>query len=307
MSVFRRCNANPILTVGHLPMAAGGVLNPGAAEHDGEVVLLVRVEDVEGFSSIHVARSHDGIDNWQFDPQPLLGRGHADHPYEQWGCEDPRVVYLSEHGCWYITYVAYSSMGPCAALARTNDFRTVERVGLLGSTNDKDAALFSHRICGRWSMLHRPQAGGTEHIWVTRSNDLKHWGDPACVMFEGEGPRWDHVRIGVGPPPLLITEGWLLIYHGVKAYGGHLVYRVGLALLARDRPTCVIARSRGWVFQAEAAYETAGLVPNVVFPTGALRRGDQVWMYYGAADSRVCLAIADLSDLTGALQEVRRS
>ena len=302
--MFRRSEANPILTTGQLPMPAGGILNPGAAEHEGGVVLLVRVEDAEGFSSIHVARSDDGVRDWRIDARPLLSRGEPDHPYERWGCEDARVVYLEELGCWYITYVAYSPMGPCVALARTKDFRSVERIGLLGTTNDKDAVLFSSRIGGRWAMLHRPAAGGTEHIWLTRSLDLKHWGDPACVLLEGEGPAWDRLRIGAGPPPLLIDEGWLLIYHGVKAYGGHLIYRAGLALLDRDRPSRVLARSPGWVFQAEAAYETTGLVPNVVFPTGVLRRGEQVWMYYGAADSCVCLAVADLSDLTGALRGV---
>ncbi len=77
----------------------------------------------------------------------------------------------------------------------TQDFRSVERIGLLGTTNDKDAVLFSSRIGGRWAMLHRPAAGGTEHIWLTRSLDLKHWGDPACVLLEGERPAWDRLRI----------------------------------------------------------------------------------------------------------------
>lgn len=83
-------------------------------------------------------------------------------------------------------------------------------------------------------MLHRPDAGGTEHIWAAYSDDLIRWGEPHCVMFEGAGPAWDRLRIGAGPPPLELEQGWLLIYHGVKAYGGRLIYRVGLALLDRD-------------------------------------------------------------------------
>ncbi|RME90094.1 MAG: glycosidase, partial [Verrucomicrobia bacterium] len=29
---------------------------------------------------------------------------------------------------------------------------------------------------------------------------------------------------------------------------------------------------------------TQGFVPNVVFPTGIVPRGDSLWVYYGAAD-----------------------
>jgi len=81
----------------------------------------------------------------------------------------------------------------------------------------------------------------------------------------------------------LIDSAWLLIYHSVKAYGGHLLYRAGVALRVKDRPHKTIARSRNWIFQAEAPCELSGLTPNVVFPTGLLLRCDELWMYYGAA------------------------
>ena len=99
-----------------------------------------------------------------------------------------------------------------------------------------------------------------------------------------------------GPPPILTRLGWLLVYHGVKAYGGQLIYRAGLALLKKDEPHKMIARSLDWVFQAVEPYEISGLTPNVVFPTGLLLRGDELWMYYGAADTCVCLARAKLED-----------
>jgi len=188
-------------------------------------------------------------------------------------------------------------MGPAVGIARTQDLRTADRLALLGATNDKDGALFPARFNGQYAILHRPDAGGFEHIWSAYSPNLIHWGEPHCVLQEGRGPAWDGVKIGAGPPPILTDNGWLLIYHGVKAYGGGLLYRVGLALLDARLPHKMIARSPGFVFQAEAAYEQAGIVPNVVFPTGALLRGDEVWMYYGAADRCVGLATAKLQDL----------
>jgi beta-1,4-mannooligosaccharide/beta-1,4-mannosyl-N-acetylglucosamine phosphorylase len=299
--LFTRSPHNPLLSVQELPFQAAAVLNPGAAQCGDETILLLRVEDVRGSSNIHVARSRDGVTNWRIESEPFLASGGPEYPYESWGCEDPRVTYMAEDNHWYIAYVAYSPMGPTVGLARTSDFRRVERIGRLGSADDKDAALFPRRFNGRWAILHRPEAGGGEHIWISYSNDLVHWGEAQCVLMEGIGPAWDGLRIGAGPPPIETEAGWLLIYHGVKAYGSRLVYRAGAVLLDRDEPQRLLARSPGWLFQAEAPYEQMGLVGNVVFPTGAIVRGEELWMYYGAADMCVCLATAHINDLLGKL------
>jgi predicted GH43/DUF377 family glycosyl hydrolase len=302
--VFHRSTQNPLVRVQDLPFQAAAVLNPGATECDGETILLLRVEDVRGYSRIHVARSRDGVTGWRIEREPLLKYGLPEFPYEAWGCEDARVTYAAEDKRWYITYVGYSSMGARVRLASTQDFVQAERIGGLGSTNDKDAALFPKRVNGRWAVVHRPEAGGREHIWISFSEDMVHWGETQCLMLEGAGPAWDRLRIGAGPPPIETTAGWLLIYHGVKAYGGRLVYRAGAALLDKDKPQRLLARSPGWVFQAEAPYELTGLVGHVVFPAGAIVRGEDVWMYYGAADMCVCLATAKITELLNLLVAV---
>ena len=63
--LFQRNNTNPILTPRDMPFTAEAVLNPGATEYRGEVVLLLRVEDTSGYSDIYVARSRDGVTDWQ--------------------------------------------------------------------------------------------------------------------------------------------------------------------------------------------------------------------------------------------------
>ena len=73
-----------------------------------------------------------------------------------------------------------------------------------------------------------------------------------------------------------------------------------------DRPHRVLARTRNCIFKAMAPYETTGLLPNVVFPTGLLLRGEELWMYYGAADTCVCVATAKLDDVLGRLEPVRK-
>jgi len=300
---FHRCQENPILTVSDMPFAAETVLNPGTAEQDGEVVLLLRVETTAGYSNIYTARSADGVTGWDISPEPFLEHGDPHWRYEKWGCEDPRVTYLEDQQHWYITYTAYSPAGAAVGLARTKDLRRAERIGLIFSPNNKDAALFPRQFDGRWAALHRPDAGaGIENIWIAYSPDLTHWGEPHCVLPEGAGPAWDAVKVGAGPPPLETELGWLLLYHGVKQYGGQLAYRVGAAMLDKDRPHKLVARAKQCIFKSSEIYEQAGLVPNVVFPTGLLLRGDELWLYYGAADTCICLATAKLKDVLNVLE-----
>jgi predicted GH43/DUF377 family glycosyl hydrolase len=301
--IFTRCPDNPLLTREDLPLPASAIYNPGAAETEDGVLLLVRIEDRDGFSSIHVARSDDGIGGWEIEEQPLLEHGLPDLRYEELGCEDARVTYVESDDTYYITYVAYSHVGPAVGLARTDDFETAERIGLIFAPNNKDTVMFPEKVRDYYMVLHRPAVGQIENIWSARSRDLIHWGMPHCVMPERGGPWWDGQRVGAGPPPLRTDDGWLLIYHGVKVFGGNDVYRAGLALLDLEQPHHVNARSPGWVFGPEEDYELSGLTANVVFPSGWLLRGDELWMYYGAADTSVCLATCKLSDALAYLEE----
>jgi predicted GH43/DUF377 family glycosyl hydrolase len=299
--IFHREKQNPIVSALDLPYDAAAVFNPAVTEHDGGVCLLMRVEDMNGFSNIYAAFSPNGVDDWQFEQEPFLQYGLPENRYEAWGCEDPRITYVAEEGCWYITYVAVSPMGPAVALARSHDLRRAERLALVGPNNDKDGVLFPERIKDRWLLFHRPDLSTSEHIWSAYSPDLIHWGEPHSVLREGDGPAWDSRKVGAGAPPVRVDDGWLLIYHGVKGYGGELVYRVGVALFDLERPHKCIARASDWVLQAEADYELTGVAPNVIFPTGVLLRGDELWMYYGAADTYVCLARAKIGDVMEAL------
>lgn len=294
---FRRCGNGPVITPDDLPIAANAAFNPGAALVDGEVVLLLRIEDRQGLSQIRVARSANGVDRWRIANRPLLAPDLPDYPFEEWGCEDARVTQVGPQK-WAIAYTAYSRYGPAVALAMTSDFERVERLGLVLPPNNKDAALFPEQFGGWWILLHRPVTGGQEHIWYAcADHDLNHWSDPGVLLPERGGPWWDGLRIGVGAQPIATEEGWLLIYHGVKDAAGHPLYRLGLALLDRHDPRKVLARASEWVFAPEQEYEQRGLVPNVVFTCGALCRGDEVWMYYGAADTVTCLAVARTDDL----------
>ena len=295
-SLFKRHSNEPLLRPSDLPFDANSVFNPGVVEIGGEVLLLLRIEDRTGISQIRVARSANGIDGWKVSGKPLLEPDLPQYPYEEWGCEDPRVTNVGPNE-WVIAYTAFSRYGPAVALALTSDFEDVERLGIMLSPTNKDAVVFPDKFRDSWFMLHRPVTGHEEDIWYASSPTMVNWSQPGILMAQRGGPWWDSVRIGVGGPPLKTDEGWLLIYHGVKLMGIDALYRLGVALLDKDDPRKVVARASRWVFAPEAAFEMHGLLPNVVFTCGAIVRGDEVWMYYGAADTCVGLATAKLPEL----------
>jgi beta-1,2-mannobiose phosphorylase / 1,2-beta-oligomannan phosphorylase len=303
--LFHRHPGNPILTAEDWPYPVNAVFNPAAAALEGHTVLLARVEDLCGISHLTVARSANGVDGWSIDREPLLAPASGVDS-EQWGFEDPRVVWVAGLSRWVITCTAYGPAGPAVYLATTADFTTIERYGIVRHPEDKNAALLPHRIDGRWVLLHRPKTefgGARGEILLSRSADLVSWSAPEQVLRPREGAWWDSLRIGIGPPPLWTEHGWLLLYHGVKDTVSGQVYRVGLALLELDEPTRVLRRLPNWIFAPLASYERTGDVPNVVFPCGLLHdvaSGD-VHLYYGAADNSICLATARLDDLLDAV------
>jgi predicted GH43/DUF377 family glycosyl hydrolase len=302
--LFDRHEANPLLTPEDWPYPVNAVFNPAAAFVGGNTVLLARVEDRRGISHLTVARSPDGIGDWSIDPEPLLASNGV--ASEQWGFEDPRVVWIEELDRWFITCTAYGPAGPAVFLASTEDFSSVERHGIVRQPEDKNAALLPARIDGRWVLLHRPTkkyGGGHGEIALSRSDDLVNWSAREKVLEPREGAWWDSLRIGLGPPPLRTEHGWLLVYHGVKNTVAGEIYRVGVALLDLGEPTHILRRLPSWVLAPTALYERTGDVPNVVFPCGLIHdeASDELRLYYGAADSSICLASARLRDVLDAL------
>jgi len=288
-----RCHQNPILTRDCVPYPCNSVLNPGATLQESNTILLMRVEDRRGISHITVARSANGVDGWIVENQPLIVPQKTEYPEEEWGVEDPRVVYLDHEDRWAITYTAYSSEGPRVSLAFTRDFKTVERYGCILEVEDKDAALFPCTFNGRWALLHRPTGRSQfpgANIWISFSDDFRHWKDTSLVMEARKGPWWDAGKIGLSTPPLRTEEGWLISYHGVKETCCGLLYRVGLALLDLEDPGKVVRRCREWAMAPCESYERIGDVGNVIFPCGWVQEGGKLRMYYGCADTRIGMA-----------------
>jgi predicted GH43/DUF377 family glycosyl hydrolase len=299
--LFRRNPANPILTANDWPYQINTVFNPGATVHDGETVLLCRVEDRRGLSHLTVARSPDGVHGWRVDAKPLLSDDPADQA-SLWGVEDCRLTFVSELGLYVISYTAYGPSGPCVALATTEDFQSVEKLGVIMPPEDKNAALLPRRVGGDFCLYHRPvspQSGRGGDVWMSRSPDLRNWSSPQPVMAARKGAWWDATRMGLGPTPVETEHGWLAVYHGVKHMAAGPIYRAGLVLFDLENPAKVIRRSPQWVLGPSADYETHGDVPNVIFPTGLIhdRESEDLRLYYGAGDSVIAVATASMPEV----------
>ena len=293
--IFHRSEHNPLIEVSELPYPANAVFNAGVADLGDEVLLLLRVESRSGRSHLTVARSRDGVTGWRIEDRPLL---HPDQgsPYEIYGVEDCRITRVDDLDRWVLAYTAFSGYGPAVAIATTTDFQSVERLGVVLPPNNKDAAVFPRRIHGKYAILHRPR-GDEGNIWIAYSSDLTRWGENEVVLPIRSGPWWDGAKVGTGLPPIETEHGWLLIYHGIKNMVSGPIYRVGAALLDLEQPQHLMARTHHWILGPQAPYERTGDVPNVVFPCGGIVRNGELWMYYGAADSSICLATTRIDDL----------
>jgi predicted GH43/DUF377 family glycosyl hydrolase len=304
--IFHRYKQNPILKASNWPYRVNSVFNPGATLlTDGTTLLLCRVEDRRGHSHLCAARSVNGFDDWQVDPQPTLMADPDHHPDELWGIEDPRITYVPEMEQYAIVYTAYARGGPGVALAFTRDFVTFERYGVIMQPEDKDAALFPRRINGQWALIHRPVNDGRGNMWISYSSDLHQWGGHKIMLEARLGGWWDANKIGLCTPPIETSEGWLVIYHGIRQNAAGAIYRLGLALFDLNEPEHCLKRGDEWVFSPEELYEQRGDVDNVVFPCGYTlgTDGDTLKIYYGAADTSIAIATGSVQAMLHWLSE----
>jgi predicted GH43/DUF377 family glycosyl hydrolase len=236
------------------------------------------------------------VDDWKIDQTPTLFPDPDHYPEELWGIEDPRITYVPELKKYAIVYTGYSREGPGVALALTEDFVSFERLGEIMSPEDKDAALLPYRIGEYWALIHRPVNGPEANIWISYSSDLRHWGSHKLMLDARRGAWWDANKIGLSPPPIETSRGWLVIYHGVKMTGAGCLYRLGLALFDLHTPEKCLKRGGEWIFGPAELYERQGDVGNAIFPCGYTigPDNDTLRLYYGAADSSIALATASV-------------
>jgi predicted GH43/DUF377 family glycosyl hydrolase len=308
---------NPTLTPSNNDWESVAVFNPAAILDDNKVHLFYRAHGHDGISVIGYAVSNDGINfDQRFDTPVYI-------PTEEFetsqivdkksvytsggngmGCEDPRVTMIDDK--LYMIYAAFNGYEQ-ARLAMTtlnyDDFKKQNwewsKAHLMSprptvwGTGNKSGALFPEKINGKYVILHR--------IWPNISidyvDDMDFSNEDKWLEEKGKIPprqgMWDSAKIGAGAPPLKTKDGWLLIYQSVgKQDSGK--YKIGAMLLDLEDPSKILYRSQHPVLEPNEWYENEGLKGGVAYPCGAVIKDDKLFVYYGAADTVVCVAHADL-------------
>ncbi|MEM4297525.1 MAG: hypothetical protein QW815_04065, partial [Nitrososphaerota archaeon] len=313
-----RCEKNPILLpVRENSWEAYATFNPSVIQRAGKYYMLYRAisssdllkKQGSSFSSIGIAVSTDGV---RFTDRRCFI--YPEMEWEKYGCEDPRVTYIE--GKYYIFYTAISTMPPRAegikvGVAISKDLEKVDEKYLVTPFNAKAMALFPKRIDGRLTAVltvHTDdppayiaiaQLGDEPSVWYAEMDEwykgfIKH-------VLEPDPRRSPNDHIEVGAPPVEVEDGWLLIYSYIQNYFSELpeqrVFGVEALLLDRNDPRKVVFKTHYPFLVPEEVYEVYGHVPRVIFPSSAIKHQDMIRLYYCAADTVCCLAMARLSHI----------
>lgn len=249
--------------------------------------MIFRAFGSDRISRLGYAKSNDGI-NWEVRPEPAVIPMPND-PQEKFGLEDPRIVKVGTQ--YYITYTAATGRSVNGSwvwqtrvrFLKTPDFKQFERViPQLPDQDDKNSLIFPKKIQGYYWLAHRIMPD----VWISRSKDLIHFSDHKMILSP-QGRGWQAQKIGGGSQPIETPLGWLIFYHGVNPLN---VYSMGAIILDVNDPYKVLYQLPYPLLRPVRNYEKQGIVREVVFGTSVIDRGEDYWLYYGAADTVIALA-----------------
>lgn len=297
---------NPLLTPDrNNEWESSGVYNPSVAKMGNRYFMVYRAFDSQGKSIIGLA---DGTSPVSFTNRRLFIK--PQYPWEEFGCEDPRVVKIDEE--YFISYTSISTWPPTAdgikvGMATTSDFVQVDEKHPLTTFNSKALGFFSDKIDGKYAA-------------VLAANTDKPPPKIAIALFERKEDIWnqdfwnnwysnleshslnllskpeDHVEVGAAP--IKVKDGWLLIYSYIENYfSTHQGWRIDAVILDNNDPYKIIGKTKNPLLYPKEDYEIYGNVQNIVFPSGAITQNDDLYVYYGGADTVCCVATCKLNEL----------
>ena len=317
-ATIQKHEANPIIE----PRAENfwemkATFNPAAVNVDNRVHLLYRAIGGDDMSTLGYAASDDGAtiaerpDLFAFKHRSkgekpltsvpkisyLSGGGCAG------GSEDPRLTMINEDGRVYLTYTAFDGWGSVRiALSSIAKDDFVNRrwswsdpifLSPAGEVH-KNWVLFPEKIKGKYAILHSV----SPDILIDYVDDLAEFeNDERSIKSRysrySDQKVWDNWVRGAGPPPIKTRLGWLLFYHAMDVRDPNR-YKLGAMILDLNDPTKILYRSQMPVLEPEEWYENTGWKTGVVYSCGAVVKDGELYVYYGGADSVVCVAVANL-------------
>ncbi|OGF69608.1 hypothetical protein A3C75_01900 [Candidatus Giovannonibacteria bacterium RIFCSPHIGHO2_02_FULL_44_31] len=298
------------------------VLNPACIAEGDIVHMFYRAINQNNISTIGYCQIKDNK-VIRRDNKPLI---FPEHNFERSGVEDPRIVYLDGmYYLFYTTYDGYDASAAYAISSDLRNFKKQgpifpailykdaskifkhaglpekyewyakhyeEERGQGVSLWQKDVFLLPEKIEGNFFLIHRIMPG-IQAISFRNFSDLTEelWRKYLLHMAEfiilDPKYKFENKRIGGGCPPIKTRHGWLLIFHAIEQTNHGKIYHAAAALLDLKNPLHVKARLPFPLFSPEGQDEREGVTNDVVFPTGSILKKDDLFIYYGAADSKI--------------------
>jgi beta-1,4-mannooligosaccharide/beta-1,4-mannosyl-N-acetylglucosamine phosphorylase len=327
---LHRHPANPILTARQVPYQASLVFNAGVTKWQGRYIMVFRNDagpngpderEKLTHTNIGFAESPDGV-NWTVRPQPLAMPGAAAFGLEEGDLRrvyDPRLHVID--GKLVLCMATDTNHGVIGSVVEANDDLSAFTVLATTLPDNRNLVLFPERIGGQYVRLDRPfpvYSRGRDRfdMWLSRSPDLRYWGDHRLVMGVEHVP-YANDKIGPAAPPIKTKAGWLCVFHAVdrdetRGKNGWEAkwtkrYSAGIALLDLNDPSKVVGMSKSPLIFPEAPYEVSGgFRDHVIFPTATVLEPDgEVKIWYGAGDAVMALASAHVDELIALCKDPR--
>lgn len=301
--VVWRHNNNPIIDWNPTKKSAR-IFNSAVLPYEDGFIGVFRADHKNGRPQLHLGRSTDAL-NWDIEDEEIHWVDEQGNDYQPSYAYDPRLVKIDD--TYYIVWCCDFG-GAALGLGMTKDFKTFVRLENPFIPFNRNGVLFPRKVNDKFLLLSRPSDSGHTpfgDIFLSESPDLVHWGRHRRVMTKGGQGWWQGTKIGSGATPIETSEGWLMFYHGVSGTCNGFVYSMGVAILDKDNPSKVLYRTRDYLLTPEKEYEKTGFVPNVAFPCATLQDPEtgRIAIYYGAADTYVAVAYAQVDELVKYIKE----
>lgn len=296
--------------------------NPGVILLDDKIHFIYRAIGNDGISRLGYANSLDGfsinerlknpvyehkIKLKQFNYYSFLSGGSFG------GAEDPRLTRVDNEDKIYMIYTACDN-GLRVALTsiNINDFLNKKwnwkKPNLISKPDEvhKNWVIFPEKINGKYAILHSL----SPEILIDYRDSLDFEEDEYIPSYYNcyfrNKNSWDYWVRGAGAPPLKTDLGWLIFYHAMQN-GEFNKYKVGAMILDYKNPTKILFKSPYPIIEPDKDYENSGFKSGVVYVTGAVIKNDDIFIYYGAADSYIAVAYGNLNQFLNYLKQDGKS
>jgi len=314
-----RSSYNPIIEPRPYSWESKATLNPAAFITDGKIHLIYRAIGNDDVSVLGYASTLDGF---RLEERPTYSIYHKYGKFEKseepinyvsgggWngGCEDPRVTLIND--TVYMLYTAFDGWGSvriALTSIKLEDFKkrkwNWKKPILISPPGEihKNWVLFPEKINGKFAILHSispeimidyfdslDELDGKKFIHSVHQNDTR-W------QLRERGIR------GVGPTPIKTKLGWLILYHAIEEHDPNR-YKLFAMILDFKDPTKILYRLPGPLLEPDEYYENEGFKSGVIYSCGAVVKNERLFVYYGGADSVVCVASIMLSKLIDSIK-----